>query len=152
MGLALVKGVLSLVFGGLRSSWPYREGVRLARGHPEVMKALGEPIEPALLFSGSIHVTGPSGNARFSVPLRGPRGRATLHVVAKKVAGEWGFEQAGVMLGGRQERVDLLPKCLDVEFDMRPNPRAFPAKRGVIADGSTPVVRGLPDPESTENE
>jgi len=114
LGLALFKGLFGLVSRGVRTSWPYSEGVRLARNHRQVEEALGNPIEVGWLFSGSFGVAGQSGSARLVVPLMGPNGRGTLYVLAKKAEGQWEFELAEVEVSNRANRINLLPECIDV--------------------------------------
>ncbi len=106
--VALPVGGIAALFTGLRSSDVYQVALERAQSDPTVVEALGEPIEPGILFSGSINFSGSSGEADYSVPLRGPRGRATLYVIGQKRAGEWTFELMEVEIQDTGERVDLL--------------------------------------------
>jgi len=101
-------GLVGLLFTGLKTSEPYTEAVELARRHPDVVEALGEPLEAGWLTSGSISISGSSGEAEFSIPIHGPRGHGTIHVVATKEAGQWAFELLEVEIEGRNKRIDLL--------------------------------------------
>lgn len=103
-------GILLIITGSIKSSWAYSEGVALAQRDPQVVAALGEPVEPAWYFSGSINIEGSSGEADLAIPLRGSNGRGTLYVVAEKRAGEWSFESAEVEVSGRSDRIDLLAR------------------------------------------
>ena len=111
-GAAITVGMFASIFafviGTIKSSWAFTEGFRLAQQNIAVTAALGEPIESGWFPTGSIHVSGPSGEAELAIPLRGPRGRGTLYVVARKSAGTWDFELAEVKVAGRAERIDLL--------------------------------------------
>jgi hypothetical protein len=69
---------------------------------------LGEPIELGFWISGSINISGPTGNADFSVPLSGPKGAGRLYIVGEKSAGKWSFDLLEVEIDGRDERIDLL--------------------------------------------
>lgn len=100
--------ILAIVFGAMKSSDVYTEALARARASEEVIEALGEPIEPGFFVSGSIEVTGPSGNADLSIPIRGPQGSATIYVVATKTAGEWEFSTLEVAPKGSDSRIDLL--------------------------------------------
>jgi len=109
VALALFVGGIVLVVGGaIRTSDPFNVGVQRARESPDVVASLGEPIEVGWLISGNINVNGPSGEANLSIPLTGPKGAATLYVVAEKSAGEWVFERLEVEIEGASDRVDLL--------------------------------------------
>jgi Cytochrome oxidase complex assembly protein 1 len=99
----LVGGILLIVFGAIRSSDVFTESLSYAKASPNVRAALGEPIEAAYFVSGSISVHGESGNAELEIPISGPKGSATIHVVAKKVDGKWVYSKLEVepKMGGR---------------------------------------------------
>jgi hypothetical protein len=101
-------GLVGLLFTGLKSSEPYSEALELARRNPDVVEALGEPIEAGWLASGSISIAGSSGEAAFSIPIHGPLSRGTIHVVATKEAGQWAFESLEVEIESHSERIDLM--------------------------------------------
>lgn len=102
-----VVGVFTLVSGSIKSSGPYAQGLEMARQSPAVVAALGEPIETGWMVSGSINVSGSSGEADLAIPLEGPDGEGKLYVVADKEAGEWTFRRAEVEVPGG-DRIDLL--------------------------------------------
>jgi hypothetical protein len=79
-----------IVFGAIKRSDAYTEGLARARASAEVKNLLGEPIEPGWL-TGKIEVEGASGKADLAIPLSGPKGTATLYVVATKEAGKWEY-------------------------------------------------------------
>ncbi len=106
--VAFVAGIFFVVTGAMRSSGVYQTAISRAREHPDVTASLGEPIEVGWFLSGNIHVSGSEGEADLSLPLRGPRGSATLYVTANKVAGEWIFERLEVEIEESQERIDLM--------------------------------------------
>ena len=82
-----------------------------ARANPEVVAALGEPIESGLLISGSINVEGSGGNVDVSIPISGPKGSGTLYVVGTRI----GRALAVLQDGGRGPRPPIAH---------RPPPRA----------------------------
>jgi len=87
----LISLIVMLVFGVLRNSEVYEQSLARVQGHPEVQAALGTPLEPGLLVTGSINITGSSGHAEISYPVAGPRGSATVHAAADLTAGTWVF-------------------------------------------------------------
>jgi hypothetical protein len=107
--IGFVVAILAVVSASIRSSEPYRLALENARNNAEVVAAIGEPIEVGWLVSGSINVTGPSGEADLSLPLRGPAGAATLYLTATKERGKWTFEHLEVELSANKERIDLMP-------------------------------------------
>jgi hypothetical protein len=108
MFVALGFSIFAFVTGTMKSSWPYAEGVKLAKANPAVVDALGAPLRTTWWFSGSMNVSGPSGEAELAIPLRGSQGSGTLYVIAHKRAGEWSFELAEVAIKGNDDRIDLL--------------------------------------------
>ena len=59
-------------------------------------------------LTGSINVSGGTGQADLAIPLRGSVADGTLYVVAEKRGGRWTFELVEVTVEGRAERIDLL--------------------------------------------
>lgn len=104
-----VTAVIVMVPRIIRSSEPYRHAVSEARMSEAVRELLGEPIEEAALPGGNINVSGSAGDADLSVPLTGPKGSATLYVVAKRTAGEWEYATLRVKPDGDGETIDLAP-------------------------------------------
>jgi hypothetical protein len=103
--VALIVGI---VFGALKGSWAYSEGLELARHNKTVVEKLGEPLQADWLVTGSIRINGPTGDAQLNIPLVGPKNSGTLTVVAHKRADQWQFEQAEVQIKGDPARIDLL--------------------------------------------
>jgi cytochrome oxidase complex assembly protein 1 len=100
--------LLTVVFGMMKSSDPYQRGVAAAKEHAVVREKLGTPIEEGFFVTGNINISGPSGNADLAVPLSGPKGKATLYIVAHKSAGEWTFSKLVIQFNEGGQRVDLL--------------------------------------------
>jgi hypothetical protein len=105
--VVFVASIVLFVFGFVRSSDVYKHALERASSHPAVIEALGEPVEPGWYVAGSIAVQGSSGTADISIPIGGPRGKATVFAVAKKSAGRWEYEVLEVEVEGREERIDL---------------------------------------------
>ncbi len=121
LAVASVAAIFTMVVGAMRSSDAYAQSFARARGDCEVQEALGAPIRAGWWVGGSVEVTGPSGHADLSVPLRGTTGTGTLFVTATKEAGRWTFELLEVEVAGRAERIDLVaddrPTCGEVPTD-----------------------------------
>ena len=105
-GFVLVVGAGAL--GVIKSSEVVKDGLRRAQENPDVILALGEPVEDRWWISGSINTSGPTGQADVSLPLKGPKGKGTLYIVAYKQAGEWTYERLEVEVDELPERIDLL--------------------------------------------
>ena len=85
-------GIFSTVSGVFKNSEVYATSLSKAKASPAVQEALGTPIEEGFMFQGSINIDGNSGNADFSVPLKGPKGEAKLVVTARRAsANPWEY-------------------------------------------------------------
>lgn len=113
--LAMLLAVVA--FGGLmvwsvgkmmKSSDAYAMAIAQAKANPEVIQALGEPIEEGFFVSGSINTAGSSGTASLTCPIHGPKGKGTVYVEAVRFAGTWRFRELKVGLPQRGELLDLL--------------------------------------------
>ena len=100
--------IVTLVFGALKSSDAYKEALEKATRNPTVVSELGEPIEAGWLVSGSINVSGSSGEADLSIPISGPKKSGTIYAVARKSAGVWRFSTLEVEVQGRTTRISLM--------------------------------------------
>lgn len=111
-GLAVIAGFCALivyfVFGLMKTSDVYKEALSRAKANPAVVRALGAPIKEGLFVSGSIQVSGPSGDAELAIPVSGPKGKGTIFLEARKSAGRWSFSKLLVEVDGTTERIDLL--------------------------------------------
>lgn len=108
--LGFVLGIGSLVIGQLKSSPAYVEGVKRARADPEVIAALGQPIEEGWLVMGSFEQSGQDISVKIKVPLSGPRGAAKLWVIGETQGQAWAYTYMRVHLEGGARKIDLLNK------------------------------------------
>ena len=94
--LGVFLGAVVLLIGGIgkviRSSDVYTVALQQARAHPDVIAALGTPIEDGFLPSGSVSTSGSSGQADLTATLTGPNGSARLYIVAERARGRWDYE------------------------------------------------------------
>lgn len=94
------------VFSILKSSDVYKTAVARAKNDQRVVGVLGTPIQEGMFVSGKTNSTGPSGEADLGIPISGPKGKATVYVVATKSTGEWTFSKLAVKVDGG-ETIDL---------------------------------------------
>jgi len=87
--VGFVAVVVLGVFGLLKSSTPYAQALALVRSNERVQRAIGEPITPGWLVSGSVQISGAKGNARLWLPISGPKRQADVVVVATGAEGLW---------------------------------------------------------------
>ena len=102
-------GLLAFLFatGIMKQSDAYKIALARAQANPVVIEAIGSPISQTGIVSGNSNVSGAVGEANLSIPLSGPKGKATLYVVAKKSADTWFFQTMVVKIEKTGERIDL---------------------------------------------
>lgn len=103
-----VGGLLTLIFGLLKSSEPYQHAVAVASSNPDVVRELGAPVSPGWYVSGNINVSGTSGDANLAIPLKGSLHRGTVYVVAKKTDGVWTYTKLRMLVEGQDSPIELL--------------------------------------------
>jgi hypothetical protein len=87
----------------MRSSDAYTGAVARAKASPEVIEAIGSPVQEGIFFTGQINVSESSGGAILAIPIGGPKAKATIHVSARKSEGRWHYNRLIVQLqDGRQ--------------------------------------------------
>jgi hypothetical protein len=106
----LVALIVAAVFGAIKSSVPYTESLATVKQDAQVQQLLGDPIEPGFFVTGSINVSGDSGDADIAYSVSGPKGSGTVYVVAEKTAGEWDFKTLALESAETGDRIDLLPQ------------------------------------------
>jgi len=128
-GLALVVAFVGLiaatVVGSLtlvRTSSAARTAVARAATDPEVVSALGAPIEEGWLVDGTLD---PGRYAKLTVPISGPNGRAHINLEASckncrrglwpfnresDASDAWKFSTLAVEIGAEGQRIDILAK------------------------------------------
>jgi hypothetical protein len=100
-------GIFFLVSGLMKESGAYKIAVKRATEDPAVIEALGTPITEGWMASGSTHSVGPGGDANLAIPIRGPKGKATIYVAAIKAVGIWHFNTLEVEIEATHKRIDL---------------------------------------------
>lgn len=103
--------IFALVFGLLKNSDVYKEALATATADARVKQQLGEPIKAGMFVTGNINIQNDRGLADLSIPISGPKGSATIHIVAEKAAGKWTPSTLEVQPDdGSSSPIDLLDK------------------------------------------
>lgn len=84
----------------------YSDAMVRARNDPRVHEALGLPVEADAPRLAVFEDDGATGQAHFTVLLRGSKAPGRLSALARKVNGAWAFETLAVRLDGGRE-IDL---------------------------------------------
>lgn len=99
--------VVTVVFGAMKSSEPYKESLAAAVTNPQVQAELGTPIETGWMMNGTINTAGSTGNAALEIPISGPKGKGHISVMATKSAGAWNYSKQDVTIEGKPEPIKL---------------------------------------------
>ena len=99
-------GFLSIMFAAysLFRGETYRESLAVVQSHPEVIEALGTPMEPSLLFSPNYFFSG----FMLHYQVTGPRARAKVFMYASKEEDLWTLESVWVLPDGAPETISVL--------------------------------------------
>lgn len=116
-GLALAGAAaivfVVLTFGLVKTTDIYQQSLAAAQSDPDVIDALGSPINPGFLVSGNVKADDQSGTAKLMIPIRGPKGAAVIYVKASKDKGEWDFDDLEVQVQATHQTIDLLAQPSD---------------------------------------
>lgn len=111
--LAFVVILVLVVEVSLRRSDPYTGAMRLANADPQVVAALGTPVEAGMLLTGeiesSVSAKRVSGHASFQIPLHGPRGSGELSVAALRDSSGWKYTRMIFRAKGRSDTLVWAP-------------------------------------------
>jgi hypothetical protein len=153
LGIAAVFGIISLVMSSIKGSDVAKEAMARAQSNPAVVQHLGTPIEEGWLVSGSINVSTGSGDADLALPISGPKGKGTVYVTAKKIAGVWNYSLMQAAIEGSGERIDLLSGAPPAEPSPAPsaaaNPQTQTAQNSADAAAATAPQPNAPAPNSS---
>jgi hypothetical protein len=103
-----VGGIVTFVFGLMKSSEPYQHAVAVASSNPDIVRELGRPLSPGWYVTGNINVSGTSGEADMAIPLKGTLHRGTVYVTAKKTNGVWTYNKLEMLVEGHEYPIELL--------------------------------------------
>lgn len=111
--LIFVLFIASIFFGVtslMTNSDAYKGAMTKVQQNKLVIEKLGSPIESDGMTSGTINtINDDSGNCDLQIPIKGPKGKATLFVVAEK-RGTWKYSAIKVLVKTTKEEIDLLQK------------------------------------------
>ena len=106
----------------MKQSEAYKIALARAQANSAVIEAIGSPISQKGIVSGNSNVNGATGEVNLSIPLSGPKGKATLYVEAKKSTDIWLFQTMVVKIEKTGERIDLNSLPLRARSASSPSP------------------------------
>jgi Cytochrome oxidase complex assembly protein 1 len=87
VGVLAFVGIFVFVIGVIKKTDVYADALKAADQSSEVQAALGSPVEAGWMPQGKVNMENGGGEADFTIPLSGPKGKGTLVVKASKTAG-----------------------------------------------------------------
>jgi hypothetical protein len=141
--IVLPLALIGSVFAAMKNSDVVKESLLRAQANPLVVQKLGTPIQEGWLVSGSINVSGSSGDADLAVPISGPKGKGNIYVTAHKGAGAWDYQVMEAAIEGSNQRINLLSGLEVTPGAEFPTPPGPPPQ-------VTPTVETRPAPPATQ--
>ena len=99
------------IFGAtsfMSKSQPYQEALTLAKSNPETIAILGEPIETNGIMQGSLNIENGQGDITVNIPIKGPKGEASVFVVGEKRGDIWTYSEMEVRFKNSEKVIELL--------------------------------------------
>jgi hypothetical protein len=103
-----IGSIALIVFIAIKSTDVYKDALARAKANSAVIEAVGSPITEGFLVSGNTNVNGASGEANLSIPISGPKGKATIYVAATKSLGQWNYSGLVAEIEKTHQRINLL--------------------------------------------
>jgi hypothetical protein len=105
--LGFIGVVMLTAFGAIKSTGTYKTALTRASNDPRVIDAIGTPIKDSWYVIGKTEVSGGSGTSELTIPISGPKGKATIFVNSEKFAGDWKFKRIAVKIQATSQLIDL---------------------------------------------
>jgi len=105
-----IVGIFSLI----SSSEPTQFAVQKAAENQKIITILGKPIEKYGIPTGEMTYNSDSGSrVDFIIPIKGPRGKASLVIKGRKEGDAWEYQKLYVLIKETNEKINLLDKNLE---------------------------------------
>jgi YD repeat-containing protein len=112
LGFGLVFAAFFILRAPLVGSPVYKEAIEIAKSSTELQSLVGQPIQDGWASFGEIRAVYGSEFAEWTTPLKGPKGRGRLHVVANRIGSTW-----------QQSRLLYVPEDGRTKVDITPVPK-----------------------------
>lgn len=100
----LIWGITSM----MSDSQAYIDAMGKAQTNTTVIERIGEPIETNGMINGNINYSNGYGHAALTIPIKGPKGEATISVEGGGVEENWTYETMDVYISESGEIINLL--------------------------------------------
>lgn len=105
--LIFISMLFLIIMSIMRSSDAYQTGLLAAKNNAQLIELIGEPIESGWFITGSVQISGSSGSADILIPISGPKGSGTVHVVGEKKLDVWRFIRINFQDDSGYKYIDL---------------------------------------------
>jgi len=92
LGIVAFAALAFFVFRVIKATDVYKGALHRAQSDPRVVSVLGSPIEEGFFVTGSVNVDNGEGHANIDFPISGPKGQASVHVVATRDRDAWQYK------------------------------------------------------------
>lgn len=115
-GCLLIIILLVVFFGSLffgitsmmSDSQAHQDSMEAAQNNEALIELIGEPIETNGMNGGSLTINNGLKSADLRIPIKGPKGEATIFVVGEGVNDHWTYQTMEAHIEGSREIIDLL--------------------------------------------
>ena len=105
---AVIGGVMFMGIGkALKSNAPYKDSLAAVQSNAAAIEALGEPIKPGWIPTGSVSTTNGVGKVNFNIGVSGPKGKGTISVIGTKANGVWTYQTWQLKVDGQEKVIPL---------------------------------------------
>ena len=108
LGVALVAVLVFIVFGAIKKTDAYKQALTRVKSDQRVVAVLGEPIDAGFWVAGKMNFNNGKGNCDFKFPVSGPKGKATVHVVASTEGNGWDYSVLDVTPDNGSPPINIL--------------------------------------------
>lgn len=110
-----VGGVIWGVTSAISDSQPQQDAMKLVQQNKRVIELLGEPIETNGMTGGSFNSSNGYKTVQLTIPIKGPKGEATIRVEGEGVGDKYTYQIMDVYSDEAEEIIKLLeaPENMD---------------------------------------
>lgn len=106
-GIIVLGTAIFGFFSSVKSSSGSEKALQLAQQNPQVIEILGEPIEEDGIGNFSVHINNGLKTSEITLPIKGPKGEASLHVKSRGSDDHTVYEIFELQVYETEELIDL---------------------------------------------
>lgn len=106
--ILIIAGVFYGVTSAISESIPHQNALKMVRQDSRIVELLGEPIEPNGITGGSFNSSNGYKTVQLTIPIKGPKGEATIRVEGEGVGEKYTYQVMNVYSQSAEEIINLL--------------------------------------------